>query len=78
MKSGAKYAIRDRTIIGIGIHAGIVAPYKKITKKKIEKKFGKATRIEEDYKQTDGELWHTTYYYESRNMKSVFLTLTRK
>jgi hypothetical protein len=72
MKSGAKYVIRDRTIIGIGIHSGIVVPYKKISKNKIEKKFGKATRIEEDYEETDGELWHTTYFYENRNMKVSF------
>jgi len=72
MKSGAKYVIRDRTIIGIGIHSGIVAPYKKIAKRKIEKRFGKATRIEEDYEQTDGELWHTTYFYENRNLKVSF------
>ena len=68
MKSGAKYVIQDRTIIGIGIHQGIVTPYQKIPKGKIEKKFGKASKIEEDYEQTDGELWNTNYFYESRNM----------
>jgi hypothetical protein len=72
MKSGAKYVISDRTIIGIGIHSGIVHPYRKIAKNKIEKKFGKATRIEENYEQTDGELWHTTYFYENRNIKVSF------
>jgi hypothetical protein len=68
MKSGAKYVIQDRTIIGIGIHQGIVTPYKKIPKGKIQMKFGKASKIEEDYEQTDGELWNTNYFYESRNM----------
>lgn len=68
MKSGAKYVIRDRRIIGIGIHQGILTPYKKIGKKKIEEKFGKASKIEEDYEETDGELWNTNYFYESRNM----------
>lgn len=72
MKSGAKYVIRDSIIIGIGIHSGILTPYKKISKGKIEKKFGKATRIEADYEQADGELWHTTYFYENRNMVVSF------
>jgi hypothetical protein len=68
MKSGAKYVIQNRTIIGIGIHQGIVTPYKKISKRNIQKKFGKASKIEEDYEQTDGELWNTNYFYDSRNM----------
>lgn len=68
LKSGAKYFIQNRTIIGIGIHQSIAAPYKKIHKGNIEKKFGKASRIEEDYEQTDGELWNTSYFYENRNM----------
>lgn len=68
MKSGAKYVIRDKTIIGIGIHGDIVKPYKKIVKTKIEKQFGKASKIKEDYEQTDGELWNTSYFYESRNI----------
>ncbi|MES2777333.1 MAG: hypothetical protein V4722_24355 [Bacteroidota bacterium] len=68
MGSGAKYVIRDRLIIGIGIHQGIVAPFQKISKEKIEKKFGPASKIEEDYEQTDGELWNTTYFYDNRNM----------
>jgi hypothetical protein len=68
MKSGAKYVIQNRTIIGIGIHQGIVTPYKKIPKGNIQKKFGKASKIEEDYEQTDGELWNTNYFYDSRNM----------
>ncbi|RAV97615.1 hypothetical protein [Pseudochryseolinea flava] len=72
MKSGAKYVVRDRMIVGMGIHSDILRPYKKIAKGKIEKKFGKATRIEEDYEQTDGELWHTTYFYENRDMKISF------
>jgi len=72
MKSGAKYVIRDKRIIGIGIHKNIVTPYKKIPKSKIQNKFGKASRIEEDYEQTDGELWNTNYFYESRNMMISF------
>ena len=68
MKSGAKYVIQDKIIIGIGIHQGVVTPYKKIPKSKIQKKFGKASKIEEDYEQADGELWNTNYFYESRNM----------
>jgi hypothetical protein len=68
MKSGAKYVIRDKTIIGIGIHQDIVRPYKKIAKDKIEKKFGKASKVKKDYEQTDGELWNTSYFYERRDM----------
>lgn len=68
MKSGAKYVIRDRTIIGIGIHKGIIEPYRKINKSKIENKFGKATTVKEDHEQTDGELWNTSYFYEKRNL----------
>ena len=45
-----------------------MTPNKKIGKKKIEEKFGKASKIEEDYEETDGELWNTNYFYESRNM----------
>lgn len=68
MKSGAKYVIRDRTIIGIGIHGDIVKTYQKISKDKIQKKFGLASKVKEDYEQTDGELWNTSYFYDSRNM----------
>lgn len=68
MKSGAKYVIRDRTIIGIGIHQGIVEPYRKIDKNKIEKKFGKASKIKKDCEETDGELWNIIYFFESKNM----------
>jgi hypothetical protein len=72
MKSGAKYVIRDKTIIGMGIYADIAKPYKKIPKTKIEKRFGKASKIEKDYEQTDGELWTTTYFFEHRNMEIIF------
>ncbi|MFN8250767.1 MAG: hypothetical protein U0V75_02705 [Ferruginibacter sp.] len=68
MKSGAKYAICNRKIIGLGIHQDILSPYKNISKKNIEKKFGKASRVEETYEATDGELWNTTYFYEKRNL----------
>jgi hypothetical protein len=72
MKSGAKYVVQDQSIIGIGIHQGIVKPYQKIPKEKIEKKFGKASKVEEDYEQTDGQLWNTNYFYENRNMLICF------
>jgi hypothetical protein len=78
IKSGAKYVIRDRTIIGIGIHGNIVKPYQKIPKKKIEQKFGKASKIEEDYEQTDGELWNTYYFYETRNIFINFFEPEKK
>ncbi len=68
MKSGAKFVIRDKAIIGIGIHEEILSPFKKISKTIIEKKFGKATKITEDYEQTEGVLWNTIYFYENRNM----------
>ncbi len=72
MKSGAKYVIRNRKIVGIGIHQNIVEPYQKIHKNKVEKKFGKASKIIEDIEQTDGELWSTSYFYESRSMEIIF------
>jgi hypothetical protein len=72
MKSGAKYVVRDGIIVGIGIHLDILTPYKNVPKMKIEKKFGRATKVEEHYEQTDGELWHTTYFYENRNMVISF------
>jgi|GEM_PF-2901432 len=72
MKSGAKYVIRDRTIIGIGIHGYIVEAYQKINKDSIQKQFGKTSIVKEDYEQTDGELWNTTYVYENRNIAVNF------
>lgn len=78
MNSGAKYVIRDKTIIGIGIHQDIVKPYQKIPKGKIEKRFGKASKVEEDYEQTDGQLWNTNYFYENRNMLISFFEPDKK
>ncbi len=72
MKSGAKYVVRDKIIIGIRVHGDLVKPYQKIPKHKIENKFGKASRIKEDYEQTDGALWNTNYYYDSREMVVSF------
>jgi hypothetical protein len=72
MKSGAKYVVRQSIIIGIGIHLDILIPYKNIPKMKIQKKFGRATKVEEQYEEIDGELWHTTYFYQNRNMVISF------
>lgn len=72
MMSGAKYVIRNNTIVGIGIHNDILKPYLIIPKNKIESKFGKATTVIKEYEQTDGELWNTTYLYENRGMAINF------
>jgi hypothetical protein len=55
-----------------------LTPYLKIPKDRIEKKFGKASRVVDDYEQTDGELWHTTFFYESRNMVVDFFHPDKK
>jgi hypothetical protein len=72
MKTGAKYVVKDNSIVGIGIHNDIVSPYRKMTKKEIERKFGKAEKIKETFEEVDGTLFHTEYYLNNRQMRIMY------
>jgi len=69
MTTGAKYVIRENSIIGIGIHDDILNPFKHIKRRSIQKKFGKADKILDEYEEVDGTLFHSESIYHERQFR---------
>lgn len=72
MKTGAKYRIRDKTVVEFALHDKMLEPYKRIKKESIENKFGKADKIKETYENYDGTLFYTDYIYFDRQLRVHF------
>lgn len=72
MKSGTKFVIRNKTIVGIGLHDNMVKPYQPLRKTDIERKFGKADKINETHEEFDGTLFYTEFKYFKRQLTIVF------
>lgn len=72
MNTGARYRVKDKIVVGFIILDNLLTEYKKISKYEIERKFGKADKIEESYENYDGTLFITYYTYFDRKLSIMF------
>lgn len=72
MNTGARHRVKDKVVVGFIILDNLLTEYKKIPKYEIEKKIGKADKIEEDYENYDGTLFITYYTYFDRQLSIMF------
>ncbi len=72
MKSGIKYRIENKKIVEFRIDGELLKKYKIIPKENIEKFFGEADSIEEDYDYQHGELMQTIYTFKNNLMRIFY------
>ena len=72
MDTGARYRIKEKIVVEFAILDNLLEVYKKIPKNEIERKFGKADKIKEDYENYDGTLFDTHYIYYGRQLRIRF------
>lgn len=72
LRNGIKYRIENKIIVEFTIHGDFLNFYKNIQKKDIEKKFGKADKIVENWENYDGTLFNTDFIYEKRKIRIRF------
>jgi hypothetical protein len=68
-RDGGKFRIKDNKVVEFAIHGDLLNFYKKISKREIEVKFGKADKIQEVWENYDGTLFTTEYIYFSRRLR---------
>jgi hypothetical protein len=72
METGARYRIKEKIVVEFAILDNLLEVYKKIPKNEIERKFGKADKIKENYEDYDGTLFDTHYIYYGRQLRIRF------
>jgi hypothetical protein len=72
MNTGARYRVKDKVVVDFIILDNILAMYKKVPKYEIEKKIGKADKINKHWENYDGTLFWTEYIYFDRQLYIMF------